>query len=134
MKTIQLIIVSVMLFFVILGTVFVIFSENTSFQNSFLYPQLNLHDGYWFTTATATSIPAEIKFLDDGTFTVTVKDNDGNIDETYVGYYELDMTNGKLEMDLNSTIIKLSLYHIQRDSFSGSSTGHDLLMTFQRRF
>ena len=51
-----------------------------------------------------TPIPAEIKFLDDGTFTVTVKDDEGNIDETYVGYYELDIAHHKLEMDLNSTV------------------------------
>jgi len=95
---------------------------------------MNLLDGYWFTTATPTPIPAEIKFLDDGTFVVTVKDVDVNENETYVGIYELDMVNRTLEMDLNSTVVKISLYEIQNNLFSGSSAEHDLLMTFERRF
>ena len=65
---------------------------------------------------------------------MTVRDGEGNVDETYVGTYELDMIRRTLEMDLNSTVVKLSLYDIQRDSFSGSSAEHDLLMTFERRF
>ena len=95
---------------------------------------MELLDGSWFTTATPTPVPAEIKFPDDGTFVVTVRDKEGNIDETYVGTYDLDMTRRTLEMDLNSTVIKLSLYDVQRDSFSGSSSEHDLLMSFQRMF
>ena len=53
MKYIRLIVIPVILFFVVLGTVFVTSSGPDSFQNSFLYTQLNLLDGYWFTTATA---------------------------------------------------------------------------------
>ena len=122
MKTVQSIIISVALFFVIIGIVLFTFSsDHNLFQNSLLYTKLNLLDGYWFTTATPTPIPAEIKFLDDGTFVVTVRDENGDVDETYVGTYELDMAYRTLEMDLNSTVVKLSLYDVQRDSFSGSS-------------
>lgn len=133
MKTRLLMMISAFSFFAVLGIVFVISSEYNLFQNTILSLQLNLLDGYWFTTATPTPIPAEINFLDDGTFVVTVRDEDGNVDETYVGYYLLDMVNRTLEMDLNSTVVKLSLYDIQRDSFSGSSAEHDLLMSFQRK-
>ena len=134
MKNRLLVIISASLFFTVIGIVFVTSSEYNVFQNTILSTQLELLDGYWFTTATATSIPAEIKFLDDGTFVVTVRDEIGNISETYVGTYELDMTNRSLEMDLNSTVVQLSLYEIQNNSFSGSSAKHDLLMTFERRF
>jgi len=109
-------------------------SEYTSVQNSMMSTHLNLLDGYWFTTVTATPIPAEIKFLSDGTFVVTVKDESENVKETYVGAYILDMINRTLEMDLNSTVIILSLYDVQTNSFSGSSVKHDLLMSFQRLF
>lgn len=109
-------------------------SEYISVYNLIMHHHLNLLDGYWFTTATATPIPAEIKFLDDGTFVVTVKDEYGNVSETYVGTYTLDVVNRTLEMDLNSTVIVLSLYDVQINSFSGSSANHDLLMSFQRRF
>ena len=133
MKVIQSIIISAVLFSAVLG---IIFASTSGYivQNSFLYPNLNLLDGYWFTTATPTPIPAEIKFLYDSTFVVTVRNEEGDVNETYVGTYELDMTNRTLEMDLNSTVVKLSLYDVQRDSFSGSSAEHDLLMSFQRRF
>ena len=135
MKTIQITIISVALFFAIIGIVLANFSSDCNlFQNSLLHPKLNLLDGYWFTTATPTPTPAEIKFLDDGTFVVTVRGENGDVDETYVGTYELDMDDSTLKMDLNSTVIKLSLYDVQRDSFSGSSAEHDLLMSFQRRF
>ena len=120
--------------FAIFGIVFVISLEYNLFQNTILPLKLNLLDGYWFTTATPTPTPAEINFLNDGTFVVTVRDKDGNVGETYVGYYTLDMDKRTLEMDLNSIVIKLSLYNIQRDSFSGSSAEHDLLMSFQRMF
>ena len=120
--------------FTILGIVFVISSEYDFFQNTSLPIHLNLLDGYWFTTATPTPTPAEINFLDDGTFVVTVRDKEGNVNETYVGHYTLNMNNRTLEMDLNSTVIRLSLYDIQKDSFNGSSAEHDLLMSFQRRF
>jgi len=133
MKTSIVIIISVSLFFAVIGIVFVT-SEYNIFQNTILSPQLELLDGYWFATATPTPVPAEIKFLDDGTFVVTVRDGNGDVDETYVGTYNLNMANHTLEMDLNSTVVTLSLYHIQRDSFSGSSAEHDLLMTFERRF
>ena len=109
-------------------------SEHSSVQNSIMNPYLNLLDGYWFVTASATPIPAEIKFLDDGTFVVTVKDESDNVKETYIGTYTLDVTNYTLEMDLNSTVVILSLYDVQTNSFSGSSVKHDLLMSFQRRF
>ena len=132
MKILQFIIPTA-LFFAVIGIVFAT-SEYNFFQNTILTTHLELLDGYWFTTATPTPIPAEIRFLDDGTFTVTVRDEKGSIDKTYVGTYELDMTSRTLEMDLNSTIVKLSLYHVQRDSFSGSSAEHDLLMSFERRF
>ena len=134
MKTIKLIIISAALFFAVIGIVFATVSDCNLSQNPLLCTSLNLLDGYWFTTATPTPTPAEIKFLDDGTFTVTVRDENGDVKETYVGTYQLDMPNHTLEMDLNSTVIKLSLYHIKRDSFSGSSAEHDLLMSFQRRF
>ena len=134
MRDIFLIIISASLFFAVIGIIFVTSLEYNIFQNTVLSIQLELLDGYWFTTATPTPIPAEIKFLDDGTFTVTVRDDEGNVDETYVGTYELDMVHRTLEMDLNSTIVKLSLYDVQRDSFSGSSAKHDLLMSFERRF
>lgn len=132
MKTEVLVIISVSLFFAVIGIVFITSSEYNIFQNTILSTQLELLDGYWFTTATPTPIPAEIKFLDDGTFVVTVRDEEKNIDETYVGTYELDMISRTLEMDLNSTVVRLSLYDVQRDSFSGSSAEHDLLMSFQR--
>jgi DeoR/GlpR family transcriptional regulator of sugar metabolism len=109
-------------------------SEHSSVQNSIMNPYLNLLDGYWFVTASITQIPAEIKFLDDGTFVVTVKDESDNVKETYIGTYTLDVTNHTLEMDLNSTVVMLSLYDVQTNSFSGSSVKHDLLMSFQRRF
>ena len=134
MKNIFLIIIFTSLFFVVFGIIFVISLEYNLFQNTVLPFQLNLLDGYWFTTATPTPTPAEINFLNDGTFVVTVRDNDGNVGDTYVGDYTLDMDDRTLEMDLNSTVIKLSLYNIQRDSFSGSSAEHDLLMSFQRMF
>jgi hypothetical protein len=97
-------------------------------------PQLNLLDGYWFVTASPTPVPAEIKFLDNGAFEVTVKDESGNVTQTYVGAYVLDEVNHTLEMELGSTVILLSLYDVDRDSFSGSSTEPDILMSFQRRF
>ncbi|QMU55026.1 MAG: hypothetical protein GKS07_09135 [Nitrosopumilus sp.] len=133
MKIIQFAIISVVLFSVVLGIIFVS-TSGYMIQNSFLYANLNLLDGYWFTTATPTPTPSEIKFLDDGTFVVTVRNEEGDVNETYVGTYELDMDNRTLKMDLNSTVVKLSLYDVQRDSFSGSSAKHDLLMSFQRRF
>ena len=107
-------------------------SETISVQST--DPQLNLLDGYWFVTASATPIPAEIKFLDSGTFEVTVKDESGNVNETYVGEYMLDEVNRTLEMELGSTIVLLSLYDMEQNSFSGSSTEPELLMSFQRRF
>ena len=134
MRNIFLIIISASLFFAVIGIIFVTSLEYNIFQNTVMSIQLELLDGYWFTTATPTPIPAEIKFLDDGTFTVTVRDGEGNVNETYVGTYELDMVHRTLELDLNSTIGKLSLYDVQRDSFSGSSAKHDLLMSFERRF
>lgn len=97
-------------------------------------PQLNLLDGYWFVTASATPIPAEIKFLDNGAFEVTVKDESGNVTETYVGAYVLDEVNHTLEMELGSNLVLLSLYDVKQDSFNGSSAEPDLLMSFQRRF
>ena len=133
MRNIFLIIIFTSLFF-LLGIIFVTSLEYNLFQNTILPLHLNLLDGYWFTTATPTPTPAEINFLNDGTFVVTVRDKDGNVNETYVGYYTLDMDNRILEMDLNSTVITLYLYNIQRDSFSGSSAEHDLLMSFQRVF
>lgn len=133
MESIQFAIISVVLFFAVFG---IIFTSTSGYivQNSLLYPQLNLLGGYWFATATATPIPAEIEFLDDGTFVVTVRNEKGKVDETHVGYYELDMANRKLEMKISSEVIKLSLYDVQIDSFRGSSAEHDLLMSFQRRF
>lgn len=125
---------TILIVFVVVITVFGNASEYISVQNLIMHPHLNLLDGYWFTTATATSIPAEIKFLDDDTFVVTVKDEYGNVSETYIGTYTLDMINHTLEMDLNSTVVMLSLYDVQTNSFSGSSAKHDLLMSFQRRF
>ncbi|MCV0366371.1 MAG: hypothetical protein K5798_03775 [Nitrosopumilus sp.] len=106
-------------------------SKTISDQNDL---QLNLLDGYWFVTASPTPVPAEIKFLDNGTFEVTVKDESGNVNETYVGVYTLDENHHTLEMELGSTVALLSLYDIERNSFSGSSTEPDLVMTFQRRF
>ena len=134
MKTIQVTIIFVAVFFAAIGIVFVISSDYNFSQNLLLHHKLNLLDGYWFATATATTIPAEIKFLDDGTFVVTVRNEKADVDETHVGYYDLDMDNRTLEMELGSTVVKLSLYDVQRDSFSGSSAEHDLLMSFQRRF
>ena len=111
MKTMQLIIIPVALFSVIVGIVLVASSDYDLFQN-LLYPELNLLDGYWFTTATPTPIPTEIKFRDNGTFVVTIRYENGDVDETYVGTYDLDMADRTLEMDLNSTVIKLSLYDV----------------------
>ena len=107
-------------------------SEIISVPNKDL--QLNLLDGYWFVTASPTPIPAEIKYLDNGTFKVTVKDEFGNVTETYVGVYVLDERNHTLEMELGSTVVLLSLYDVEQNSFSGSSTEPDILMSFQRRF
>lgn len=107
-------------------------SEIISSHNTEL--RLNLLDGYWFVTASPTPVPAEIKFLDNGTFDVTVKDEFGNVNETYVGTYVLDVTNHTLEMELGSNVVLLSLYDVKRDSFNGSSAEPDLLMSFQRRF
>ena len=122
MKTIHITIISIALFFAIIGIILANSSSNYNIiQNSLLHPKLNLLDGYRFTTATPTPTPAEIKFLEDGTFVVTVRDENGNVDETYIGTYELDMVNRTLEMDLNSTVVKLSLYDVQRDAFSDSS-------------
>ena len=136
MKIVHITIISVALFSAVIGVVLATSSSDYNLIQNLLYPKINLLDGYWFTTATSTSIPAEIKFIDDGTVVVTVRneDGDGDVDETYVGTYQLDMANRTLEMDLNSTVIKLSLYDVQRDSFSGSSAEHDLLMSFQRKF
>lgn len=106
-------------------------SEIASSQST--RPQLNLLDGYWFVTASATPVPAEIKFSDNNTFVVTVKDEFGNVNETYVGTYVLDVVNSTLEMELGSTVVLLSLYDVTWDSFSGSSMEPDLLMSFQRR-